>query len=525
MNLQRLAFGIAFLLLIGSAAAPAQPVAPFEVERAVVPPTPIDEIVLKGLQQHAITPAYPCSDAVFVRRVYLDLIGTLPEPQETVAFLNDRNPGKRAALIDALMKRPEFADYWAMKWCDILRVKSEYPVNLWPNAVQAYHRWIRDAVASDMPYDRFARELLTSSGSNFRVPPVNFYRAIQGRQPSTIAGAVALTFMGTRLDHWPAQRRKNLEAFFTRVAYKPTYEWKEEIVYLNPATSQTIQTEFPDGRAVTIPVGIDPRVVFADWLIRPDNESFTRPIVNRVWSWFLGRGIIHEPDDIRPDNPAMYPELLDYLQRELVASHYDLRHIFRLILNSQTYQQSSIPRSSGTTAEFMFAYYPTRRLQAEVLIDALDGIAAEPGEGYESPIPEPYTFIPKTMRAIQLADGSISNSFLDLFGRSPRDTGLESERNNQPSDAQRLNLINSTAVQTKIERSPKLRRILQAARGNANRGAILDQIYLLILARYPTAEERTAAGNYFMKAGNNPRTAAADLAWALINSKEFLNRH
>lgn len=524
MILQRLALGIALLLLSLAPSVGAQPVVPFEVERAG-PATPIDEIIRAGLAGHSIAPAYPCSDEVFIRRVYLDVTGTLPDPKETVAFLSDTNPRKRAALIDELLKRPEYADYWAMKWCDILRVKSEYPINLWPNAVQAYHRWIRDAVARNMPYDQFARELLTSSGSNFRVPPVNFYRAIQGRHPSAIAGAVALTFMGTRIEHWTPEQRKNLEAFFTRVAYKPTMEWKEEIVYLNPATTQTIQTLFPDGREITIAVGEDPRFAFADWLIRPDNEHFTKPIVNRVWSWFMGRGIIHEPDDIWRENPAIYPELLAYLQKELVNSNYDLQHVFRLILNSNTYQQSSIPRANGPKAEMMFAYYPTRRLQAEVIFDALNWIGAGDTEGYVSPIPEPYSYFPARMRAVQVADASVSNAFLDLFGRSPRDTGCESERSVQPSDSQRLKLINSSAVQRSIEQSPKLREIMQGARMNQNRGAVLDQIYLLILSRYPTLEERAAAGNYFQKPGNNPRQAAFDLAWALINSKEFLNRH
>ncbi|MCE5230524.1 DUF1549 and DUF1553 domain-containing protein [bacterium] len=522
MTFQRLALGIVFFAVAGFLCA--QPVSPFETQR-LGPMTPIDRIVFDGLRQRGISPAMPCSDAVFVRRVYLDMIGTLPTPEEARAFLGDRRDNKRALLIDSLFSRTEFADYWAMKWCDILRVKSEYPINLWPNAVQAYHRWIRDAVARNMPYDRFAREMLTSSGSNFRVPPVNFYRAIQGRSPSAIAGAVALTFMGSRFERWPAGQRKGFEAFFTRVGYKATQEWKEEIVYLNPASSQTLQATFPDGKAVTIPVGEDPRFVVADWLIQPDNPWFAKAIVNRVWSWFMGRGIIHEADDIRPDNPAMYPELLDYLAKELVASHYDLRHIYRLILNSNVYQQSSIPRSNDPSAEMLFAYYPTRRLQAEVIFDAINWIGAENRDEYVSPIPEPYSYFPSRMKAVQIADASVSNAFLDLFGRSPRDTGLESERNTQISDAQRLKLINSSQVQSKIEQSPRLRHILQNARINQNRGAVLDEIYLLILSRYPTDQERAVAGQYFTKPGSNPRQGAADLAWALINSKEFLNRH
>ena len=167
--------------------------------------------------------------------MYLDVIGTLPRPQEVLRFLRDERPHKRAILIDSLLEREEFADYWTLKWCDLLRVKAEFPINLWPNAVQAYHRWIYEAIRDNKSYDEFVRELLTSSGSNFRVPPVNFYRAIQGtRSRPTIAAAVALTFMGARIENWPEERRAGMAAFFERVAYKSTAEWKEEIVYPDP---------------------------------------------------------------------------------------------------------------------------------------------------------------------------------------------------------------------------------------------------------------------------------------------------
>ena len=205
--------------------------------------------------------------------------------------------------------------------------------------------------------------------------------------------------------------------------------------------------------------------------------------MNRVWSWLLGRGIIHEPDDIRPDNPPTNPELLAYLERELVASHYDLKHIYRLILNSKTYQLSSIPESDHPEAAANFAYYPLRRLEAEVLIDAICQITGTT-EKYSSPIPEPFTFIPEDQRSIALADGSITSSFLEMFGRPPRDTGLESERNNRPTAAQRLHLLNSSHIQRKIEQSAKLRALVAAKR--EARATPIDRLYLTILSRYPT---------------------------------------
>ena len=482
----------------------------------------IDTLVIATLRKQDIEPANLCSDEVFIRRVYLDVNGSLPEPQDVRRFLKDRSPDKRARLIDALLERDEFADYWSLKWCDLLRVKAEFPINLWPNAVQAYHRWIHDAVQENMPYDKFARELLTSSGSNFRVPQVNFYRAVQGREPSAIAGAVALTFMGVRMEKWPQARHSGMEAFFSRVAYKKTAEWKEEIVYLDPAPAEPLKAIFPDGVTVQIQPGKDPRVVFADWLITPDNAWFARNIVNRIWAWLLGRGIIHEPDDIRPDNPAVHPQLLAYLEKELVKAEYDLRHIYRLILNSCTYQQSSIRRSDNPDAEALFAYYPVRRLDAEVLVDALCWISGT-RESYSSAIPEPFTFIPEENRSIELADGSITSQFLEMFGRPARDTGLESERNNQPTDAQRLHLLNSTHVQDKIERSRRLNGLIRAAKGN--RRMLINMIYLNILSRFATQAELGAAEEYFKTRGVTLKQAANDLAWALINTKEFLYRH
>jgi len=520
--MESLLAGLIFLAALNGPGAEAPIVPPFERDGGFVPANPIDDLVLATWKEKGLEPANRCSDEVFIRRVYLDVLGTLPTPQEVLKFLPDRRPNKRAALIDALLEREEFADYWALKWCDLLRVKAEFPINLWPNAVQAYHRWIRDSLKENKPYDQLVRELLTSSGSNFRVPPVNFYRALQGRDPTAIAGAVALTFMGTRLEHWPEDRRAGLAAFFSRVAYKQTAEWKEEIVYLDPAATEPVEAVFPDGTPVKIPPQEDPRQVFADWLVAPGNPWFARNIVNRIWAWLLGRGIIHEPDDIRPDNPPVHPELLAYLEKELVQAHYDLRQIYRLILNSSVYQQSSIPRSDHPDAEALFAQYPVRRLDAEVLIDALDGILGG-GEGYESPIPEPFTFIPATQRTIELADGSITSQFLEMFGRPARDTGLESERNNQPTAEQRLHLLNSTHIQRQIERSPRLGWLIRMARGN--RRFLIGSLYLSILSRYPTPDELAAAEEYFQAGGANPREAAVDLTWALINSKEFLYRH
>ena len=493
----------------------------FETPAAPAPAGRIDTLVFDHLRALGIRPARPCSDAVFLRRVYLDAIGTLPTAREAAQFLEDRDPAKRAALVDRLIERDEFAVYWAMKWSDLLRVKAEFPINLWPNAAQAYHHWILAALRENKPYDRFASALLTESGSNFRTPPVNFYRAMQSREPAAIAQAAALTFMGERAEKWPKERLAGRAAFFSRIGYKETGEWKEEIVFFDPVKKLSTAAVYPDGTPARLAPDRDPREAFAEWLVSPRNPWFARNIVNRVWSWLLGRGIVHEPDDMRPDNPPENPQLLAYLEKELVGHHYDLKHIFRLILNSQVYQLSPIPRTDGTESGGHFAAYPLRRLEAEVLIDALCQITGTT-ESYSSAIPEPYTYIPEGQRSIGLPDGSITSSFLELFGRPPRDTGLEAERNNRPTDAQRLHLLNSSHIGRKIEGSPSLN---QLARNIKDPKAQISALYLTILSRYPTAEELQAVAAYAKSGAVKPREVLVDLAWALINSAEFLYRH
>jgi hypothetical protein len=517
---QRAVLALVFALGVahGSGALAQEP-SPFEGGPAT-PRTRIDELVFGRLARLKIEPARLSSDATFLRRVYLDTIGTLPTVEEARAFLADTDPNKRAALIDRLLQRDEFADCWAMRWSDVLRVKSEFPINLWPNAVQAYHHWIRTSLRDGLPYDRFARQLLTESGSNFRVGPVNFYRAVQGRDPEAIASAVALTFMGMRTQNWPKERLAGLAAFFSQIGYKPTGEWKEEIVFFDEDKPAPRGAVFPDGTPARLVPGQDPREVFANWLVAPDNPYFAKAAVNRVWSWLLGRGIVHEADDLRADNPPVNPELLTYLEQEFVKARYDLRSLFRLILGSATYQLSPVPRSSQPDAAANFAYAVVRPLDAEVLIDAICAVTGT-SEQYSSAIPEPYTFIPPDIRSIALPDASITSTFLETFGRAPRDTGLLSERANRPTTAQRLYLLNASDIQRRIQQGPGLQALIQGADG---RQAIVN-LYLGILSRPPTASEMAAIADYGQTVGGNRRVIGIDVAWALLNSAEFRFRH
>ena len=556
----------------------------------------IDKIITPKLSTLDIHPAL-CSDGVFVRRVYLDVIGALPTAKEARDFIEDKDMrNKRRLLIDRLLEREEFAEYWAMKWGDVLRIKAEFPSNLWPNAAQAYDRWVRSSLAVNKPYDKFVRELLTSSGSNFRVGPVNFYRAIPNRTPEGVAEAVALTLMGARADAWTPERQANLAAFFKQVGYKTSAEWKEEIIFWDPyrlgeipgsmtvgkaalvppkpadgaaatpapapkavvlKSPEPLKAVFPDGTEVTIPPDRDPRDVFADWLIRPENPWFAKSIVNRIWAWLLGRGIIHEPDDIREDNPPVYPLVLTYLEKEFVKSNYDMKAVYRLILNSRTYQATSLLRVKNPKAEAYFGSYLVRRLDAEVLIDAIDKVTGTT-DLYTSAIPEPFTYIPADVPAIAIADGSITSPFLSLFGRSARATGYMNERATKPLPGQWLHLLNSSHIQRKLESGTWMTKLTE----NPNRSLedILNELYLTILSRYPTPEEIQNIVGYLVltvapesadgggkpskpsksskpslkpsRPGGMPQMSAAqrrdnaiDIAWALINTIEFQYRH
>ncbi|MBI4325225.1 MAG: DUF1553 domain-containing protein [Chloroflexi bacterium] len=495
----------------------------------------VDEFVHAKLRLLGLPPSELCSEAEFLRRVYLDVIGLLPSPPEARAFLSDVDARKRSKLIDRLLAREEFADFWALKWGDLLRIKSEYPVRVWPKAVQVYYRWVRASLAGNKPYDQFARELLTASGSNFREGAANFCRAVPSKDPQTIAESAALIFMGARVgcarchghpaESWDLQDDLGLAAFFAKVGFKSTLEWKEEIVLFNPKgtllhprTKEIVKPKFLGGAVWETGPEDDPRARFAAWLTAPQNPWFARNIANRVWFWLLGRGIVHEPDDLRPTNPPENPELLEYLAQELVSHRYDLQHLYRLILNSRTYQLSSKanPWNAHDTAHF--SHYQMKRLGAEQLSDAICQVT-ETAERFQSIIPEPFTFLPPGHRATQLFDGNIGTAFLELFGRPPRDTPYEGERNSETSLWQALYFINSDQLEGKVVSSPRLKRLLKASQSDA---AIIDEVYLAALSRLPEEEEKQKVLGYVAKNQAARAQAIGDLVWALLNTKEFV---
>lgn len=496
----------------------------------------IDELVYARLQLLGIPPSAPASDDVFLRRVCLDVTGLLPAPEQARAFLADRSPSKRAALIDRLLASDSFADYWSLKWGDVLRIKSEYPVRLWPKAVAVYYEWLHRSIAENKPYDRFARELLTGTGSNFRDGPANFARAVPGKEPGTLGETAALVFMGARIgcarchahpvESWTADDYAGLGAFFARVGYKSTGEWKEEIVYpdykgvlRHPRTRQPVDPRAPGAPAIHPAAEEDPRGRFADWLTAPGNPWFARAAANRVWYWLMGAGIVNEPDDLRPANPPTNPELLAYLESELTSHGFDLKHLYRVILNSQTYQRSSEPNHWNASDTTHFSHYRARRLEAEQMLDAVTAVTGVP-EKFRSIIPEPFSNWPSDFKATQLADANMECSFLDLFGRPGRDTSYASERAGDLTLRQTLYFLNSDQLEQKLAASPKLKALL--AKPDAD---LLDDLYLTALSRPPAPGERAKLAAFLAAKRSTRAQAVQDVAWALLNSKEFELNH
>jgi hypothetical protein len=495
----------------------------------------LDELVLANLKKLGLPPSPPCGDEEFLRRVYLDVTGLLPTADQARSFLSHTNLNQRTQLIDRLLRSEEFADFCALKWGDLLRIKSEYPVRVWPKGVAAYYRWVRESIAANKPYQQFARELLTATGSDFRDGPANFFRAMPNKDPQTIAETASLVFLGARLgcarchahptENWTLRDDLGMAAFFAPISYKSTLEWKEEIVYLNPKnvlrhprTKDVVAPKFLAGPACQTKPGADPRTPFADWLTSPDNPWFARNIANRVWYWLLGRGIVHEPDDLRPTNPPENPELLDYLAGELTSHGYNLKHLYRLILNSDVYQAASTPLPQNAWDKTHFSHYLLKRLGAEQLSDAICQVTEAP-EKFSSIIPEPFTYLPPGHRATQLADGNIGTAFLELFGRPSRDTPYESERNAEPSLWQELYLVNSDQLESKITASPRLKRLIKSGKSDAE---IIDEIYLAALARHPREDESQTLLAYFQRQPQARAQAASDVLWAVLNTKEFI---
>jgi hypothetical protein len=504
---------------------------PIHVDPAIYASAPranfVDDLVLRKLEELNIEPSPLSSDSEFIRRAYLDAAGILPEPEEVKTFLQDRRSDKRARLIDALLERPEFVDYWAYKWSDLLLVSSK---NLQSNAMWAYYNWIRASVAANKPWDQMAREILTASGNTLSNGAANYY--VLHKNPIDTTENVAVTFMGFSitcarchnhpLERWTQKDYYQMANLFSRVAIKNGSERGDIIVYPartgeinHPRLNAPLAPRPLDGQALPPDSPQDRRQYFADWLVSPDNPFFARAMVNRVWKNYMGRGLVEAVDDIRDANPPSNPAVLAALTRDFVEHRFDVKQLARTIMTSTTYQLTSRPTETNAGDLKYHSHYIAKRLPAEVILDAL---------GQVTGVREAFPGYPGR-RALQLPDAAVDSYFLTAFGRPPRVTAADSERQQEPSITQALHVINGDTINRKLRAPRGLIESLLAANGD-NRAAV-ERLYLSALSRYPTEEELLTLTKAMddAAAGSPRRSVLEDLAWAVLTGTEFLFNH
>jgi hypothetical protein len=508
----------------------------------------VDRRVFNKLSALRLVPANLCLDSVFLRRAYLDCLGLLPTASDVQGFLSDNVPDKRARLIDDLLGRPEFAEFWALKWSDLLRNEEK---TLDRKGVQAFHRWIRQSIADGKPLNEFARELIAARGSTYTNPPANYYRA--NRNALVRAETTAQIFMGIRLqcakchnhpfDRWTMDDYYSLTAFFARVQYKivennrrdglDQHEFDgEQIVWMdrdgevqNPRTGTRAAPRFPAIAATAspqLPPEADRLAELADWIARPDNPFFARAQVNRIWFHLMGRGIVEPIDDFRASNPAANPGLLEALASDFIEHGFDLRHCVRTIMNSRTYQLSAIPNDSNRDDTENFSRALVRPMQAEVLLDAVSQVTGVPAKFTGYPIGVRAGALPGVMVARRRESSpSPADEFLKLFGKPERLLACECERSDETTLGQAFQLISGETINHMLTSSDgRLSRLLENGRSNED---IINEFYLASLSRPPTeGEARTALE--FVGRSPDRRAALEDLVWGLVNAKEFLLR-
>jgi hypothetical protein len=554
----------------------------------------VDELVMAKMQSLRIPPSELCDDATFVRRAFLDAIGTLPTAEEARAFVADTNPGKRARLIDELLGRPEYVDFWTLQFADLLQNRKERDHDVrGTKGVRAFHDWLRTQIAANRPWNELARDVLTASGDCVTRPEVGYYVTLVGEkkaEESEVTDGVAQAFLGSRIGcakchNHPLEKTTqddyyHFAAFFSRVSLKRVdpmtgatalvAESKDEMDQrkritemekslseqdfalehlageeldkarkkvaeqgkkiedankqlvemrikkkpgvIQPRTKKMMVPQPLDRSMVDFKAGEDPRVVLAKWITDPANENFSGAMVNRLWKHFMGVGLVEPVDDLRASNPPTNPQLWQTLNKEFVASGYDLKHVMRLILNSRTYQLSSSTLPENQAERKFFSHYYARRLPAEVMLDAV---------GTATDVPDEFKGYPTGTRAVQLPEPGVASYFLTLFGRSDRVTACACERMGEVTLPQLLHLQNGDELPKKI-RSPEGR--LAALLNNQNDGEVIEEIFWATVTRQPRAGELKAIRDSLADDGSREEVYR-DLFWALLNSKDFAFNH
>lgn len=495
----------------------------------------VDRHVGAKIQQLNLMPSEMSSDAQFQRRAYLDVIGRLPTPVETRAFLTDKDKGKREKLIDALLERPEYADFWANKWADLLRPN---PYHTGIKATYNFDQWIRRSFRENKPYDAFVRDIITANGSTWTNGAAVFYR--NRREPDELTTMVSQLFLGVRLDcakchhHpfevWGQDDFYSFAAFFGRIGRKGVgisapISGGEEAIHLgsgtggkrngssvkHPLTGKEMTPTPLLGKALDIPPERDPREVLADWVTAPENPYFAKVIVNRVWADLMGRGIVDPVDDLRATNPPSNPALLDALAKDFRANKCDLKKLIRTICVSNAYQLSTAPNERNASDLRNYSRHYRQRLRAEVLLDMVIDITG---------VPEKFEAMPAGSRAIEVWTARSQSVFLDSFGRPDPNQDPPCERTSETTVVQALHLMNSPNLYRKVTSDDG--RCAELAKGKKTPAEIVEELYLLVYCRLPTDKERTNATKRFEAKGATRRSATEDLMWALINTPEFV---
>jgi hypothetical protein len=494
----------------------------------------VDRLVYERHRQLGLLVSARCSDAEFIRRASLDTVGKLPAAERVREFLASKESKKREKYIDELLADPDWADFWAIKWGDLLRPNTRH-VGVKP--VMLMDRWIRRSFRSGMPYDEFVRELLTATGSSHEVGPVALLR--DKRDPKFLGAYVSQVFMGVRLDcaqchhhpneKWGQEDYYQMAAFFGSMKRKgqgisapisgePEYWWWQTGgTVKHPVTGEVMPPKPPDGPLAKIPAGKDPRAALVDWLLEPDNPFFARAVVNRIWGEMFGRGIVDPVDDFRASNPPTNGPLLDWLAKDFVQYGYDFKRTIRHILRSRIYQASSIPNKTNLGDDRNFARSARRRISAEVMSDALTTVTG---------VPMKFEGLAKDVPAMQNWNRTMRSTLLDTFGRPDASAECPCERDPSATIVQSLHLMNSNALEGRIGSSAG--QAAKLAKSKLKPEGIVEEMYLAVYSRLPSADEKKLASAIFKNEKGEPtdrQKATEDLMWALLNTPEFvLNR-
>ncbi len=495
----------------------------------------IDDHVLAKLESLQIAPTTEAEDATFIRRVYLDTLGILPDVEEVKRFLRSGNPNKRAALIERVLERPEFVDYWSYKWSDLLLVSSRNLKEA--KELNSFYRFIRESVEENKPWDRFVSEIITASGSTLENGAAGFFKMHQ--ETTDLTETTSQAFLGMSitcarchnhpLEKWTQDDYYGMANLLARVKLKNGKDGGTEVIanpfgnILHPSKARPLPPKPLDGEPISLDASIDRRQILADWLTSPENPYFTRAIVNRVWKNFMGRGLVEPEDDLRLTNPSSNQPLMDALADNLAKHKFDLKHLMRTIMNSAAYQRSSAPSDPSQPDNKNYSQYIMRRLPAEVILDAY---------AQATGVPTKFAGYPEGARALQLRDSEVASYFLNAFGRPERKQTCACERTEDANIAQTLHIANGDTLNDKLRAETS---IVQAVISeDADNSKSVEDLFLRALSRYPTEGEREKALAVLSEAVSGAegeelktrkREAMEDLAWAVMSSKEFLFNH